>query len=237
MFDIIAFDADDTLWHTEQLYSMTQAKFVNLLSSYHSQEWIEERLYAIEMRNLHSFGYGIKGFTLSMIETAIELTQGQIQGKEIQSIIDFARDMLKSPIQVIDQVEDVITSLAQTYQLMIITKGDLFDQETKIARSGLGGYFAHVEILSDKTADSYTAVLRKHRINPQRFLMVGNSIRSDIVPVVAIGGQAVHIPYHMTWVHETVSSLEQSETNYYELEHIGLLPDLIKRLTAESACT
>jgi putative hydrolase of the HAD superfamily len=230
-FDIIAFDADDTLWHNETLFSMTQEKFRQLLAHYEGAELALEKLYETEMRNLESFGYGIKGFTLSMIETAIELTRGGVAGHEIQQIIDFAREMLRAPVQLLDHVADVVPRLAQTYELMLITKGDLFDQESKIAQSGLADYFRHIEIVSDKTQRSYQALLAKHNIAPQRFLMVGNALRSDILPVIAIGGQAVYIPYHLTWAHEA-SGDTSDRRPYFEIEHVGLLPALLDRLSS-----
>jgi putative hydrolase of the HAD superfamily len=230
-FDIIAFDADDTLWHNETLYSMTQEKFRQLLARYDGAGLALEKLYATEIRNLESFGYGIKGFTLSMIETAIELTQGRVEAQEIQQIIDFAREMLRAPVQLLDHVADVIPRLAERYTLMLMTKGDLFDQETKIAQSGLADYFRHIEIVSDKTQQIYQALLAKHNVAPQRFLMVGNSLRSDILPVVAAGGQAVYIPYHLTWAHEASGDTGERQP-YFELEHVGLLPALLDRLSS-----
>ncbi len=230
MFDIIGLDADDTLWHNETIFSMTQDKFKRLLSPYHSAEWIDQRLFATEMRNLEYFGYGIKGFTLSMIETAIELTEGRIQGSEIQMIIDFAREMRRTPVQLLEHVQEVVTTLVQQYQLMLITKGDLLDQESKIAQSGLADYFRHIEIISEKTEAAYAAILAKYGIPPERFLMVGNSLKSDILPVVAIGGQAVHIPYHITWSHEVIADAESRQQGYVTLEHIGLLPALVEQM-------
>jgi putative hydrolase of the HAD superfamily len=224
MFDLIAFDADDTLWHTEELYVGTQDRFRSLLAPYHSAEWIDKVLFDTEMRNLRAFGYGIKGFTLSMIETAIELTEGRISGAEIQGIIDMARAMLDADVRLLEGVAETVAALAQRYPLMIITKGDLYDQETKVARSGLGPYFKHVEIVSDKTEASYAALLRRYQVVPERFLMVGNSVRSDILPVVRLGGHAVHIPYHLTWAHEVVSETQVGESSFVTLESVGLLP-------------
>jgi putative hydrolase of the HAD superfamily len=218
MFDLIAFDADDTLWHTEDLYVGTQDRFKQLLAPYHSAEWIDRKLFDTEMRNLGVFGYGIKGFVLSLIETAIELTEGRISGTEIQRLIDMGREMLSADIRLLEGVAETVAALSERYPLMIITKGDLFDQETKIARSGLGPHFKHVEIVSDKTEASYAALLRRHAVAPQRFLMIGNSLRSDILPVVALGGRAVHIPYHLTWAHEQVS--EPAAGGYVVLESV-----------------
>ena len=153
-FDLIALDADDTLWHNETMFSMTQEKFMQLLAEYHSSEQIGQTLYEIELRNLNNFGYGIKGFTLSMIETALELTDRQVSGAIIQQIIDFAKAMVHAPVELLDHVAEVVPWLAERYPLMLLTKGDLFDQESKLARSGLADYFRHVEIVSDKTATS-----------------------------------------------------------------------------------
>jgi putative hydrolase of the HAD superfamily len=230
-FDVIAFDADDTLWHNETLYSLTQDKFKQLLANYVEAEEIEQKLFETEMRNLHYFGYGIKGFALSMIETAIELTAGRITGNEIKEIIAFAKEMLKAEIQLLDYAEETIAQLSTSYPLMLITKGDLFDQETKIARSGLANYFKHIEIVSEKTQDSYWSLLTRYNIDPQHFLMVGNSLKSDILPVVALGGQAVYIPHQLTWVHETLVNPEMKSQDYFQLEHLGQLPAFIERLS------
>jgi putative hydrolase of the HAD superfamily len=231
MFDVIAFDADDTLWHNETLYTLTEDRFKQLLSRYRGTPEIEGELYEMEMRNLRYYGYGIKSFTLSMIETAIELTGGQIQGAEIREILDFAREMLRAPVQLLEGVQEVVRTLSQSHRLMIVTKGDLFDQESKIARSGLADYFNHVEVVTQKSEQTYQGLLAKHSIAPQRFLMVGNSLKSDILPVVAIGGQAVYIPYHTTWAHEVVDDPnEKAQGGYLKLEHMGLLPDLVSKL-------
>src|SRR6266498_2085451 len=211
------------------MFVMTQAKFAELLAGYHSPELIERKLYEIELRNLNNFGYGIKGFTLSMIETAIELTDGQVAGATIQQIIDLAKAMIHAPTQLLDHVAEVIPRLARSYRLMLITKGDLFDQEAKLARSGLGQHFTHVEIVSDKSVASFRALFDKYKIDPARFLMVGNSLRSDILPVTALGARAVYIPYHLTWAHETVDDHDPQAHGYVELEHIGLLPALIEQ--------
>jgi putative hydrolase of the HAD superfamily len=203
---------------------------MQLLAGYHSPEQIQHKLYEIELRNLNNFGYGVKGFTLSMIETAIELTGGQVGGAAIQQIIDFAKAMVHAPVELLDYVAEVVPRLAAAYPLMLLTKGDLFDQESKLARSGLAEHFRYVEIVSDKTITSYRALLQRYQIDPARFLMVGNSLRSDILPVTALGARAVYIPYHLTWAHETVADHDARQPNYVELEHIGLLPELIERL-------
>jgi putative hydrolase of the HAD superfamily len=226
-FDIIAFDADDTLWHNETLYNRTEEKFRDLLKSYHPADWIQQRLFETQVRNLKIFGYGIKGFTLSMIESAIELTEGRITGSEIQQIIGFSREMLTAPIQLLDNVEDTIVRMSQMCPLMLITKGDLFDQESKIARSGLADYFKHIEIVSDKNPEIYQTILQKRGISPQRFLMIGNSLKSDILPVLAIGGQAVYIQYQTTWAHEVVDPQTLRDAKYFEIERIGEIFELL----------
>lgn len=228
MLDLIAFDADDTLWHNETLYLATQSEFKSLLSKYQPTSVIDERLYETEMGNLEIFGYGIKAFTLSMIETAIQLSDGQIAARDIQTIIDLARNMLETPVELLDGVRDTLDALSDDYDLMLITKGDLLDQETKVARSGLGEVFSSVEIVSHKTPDAYGSILTRHGVQPARFLMVGNSLPSDVLPVVEIGGQAVHIPYHITWAHEEV---EEAHDGYYELENISLLPELVHEIS------
>lgn len=226
--DVIAFDADDTLWHNESLFTVTQSKFKQLLSAYHNDEWIEEKLNETERRNIEHFGYGIKGFTLSMIETAIELTEGRINGAEIGQIIGFAKAMLCAPVELLDGVRETVSRLAGEYQLMLITKGDLFDQESKIARSGLGDYFTHIEIVSEKNSNVYRAIIAKHGLDPQRFLMVGNSIKSDILPAVEAGARAVYVPYHTTWVHERVTGYDAS--GFFEIAQIDLLPALLEEM-------
>lgn len=228
-FAMIAFDADDTLWHNERLYAAAQTTFRDLLAQYHSPEWIDERLFQTEMRNLQHFGYGIKAFALSMIETAVELTEGRIGGNDIQTLIDAARTMLTADVELLDGVPATLDALAGRYELMVITKGDLRDQEVKIERSGLARYFRHVEIVSDKHRANYEVLLRRHAIAPEQFLMVGNSLRSDILPVLELGAHAVYIPYHLTWAHEAANAPE-AHPGYYELAGMGELPALLARL-------
>ena len=233
MLDLIAFDADDTLWHTEHLYSDAEARFAELLAPYGVTEPVEQKLFATESANLRYFGFGIKSFTLSMIETAISLTGGAIAGRDVQRVIDLAKGMLSADVQLLDHAEEAVAQLSREFPLMIITKGDLLDQESKIERSGLGQYFKYVEIVSDKTRDSYAALLARHNLRPEGFLMVGNSLRSDVLPVLALGARAVHIPYRLTWAHERVSPEELAGAQYAELEHLGQLAELAKRMKDE----
>ena len=230
-FDTVAFDADDTLWHNERLFVEAQSTLKAILTHYHDPEWVTARLYQTEMRNLPHFGYGIKGFALSMIEAAIELTEGRITGAEIQIIIDTAKTMLNADVELFEHVPETLAQLATTHTLMLITKGDLFDQEMKISRSGLAEHFKYIEIVSDKRIEDYSQLLRRHNIQAERFLMIGNSLRSDILPLLALGAYAVYIPYQYTWVHET-AELPIDHSGFYQLQHLGQLLGLLEELEA-----
>ena len=233
MFDMIAFDADDTLWPSETLYVDTKNQLKDLLSRYASREDVEQELIARERSNLSIYGYGIKGFTLSMIETAIGLSKGKITGNEVLKIIGFAKKMLSLEVDLFEHVEDTIYELVTSYPLMIITKGDLLDQERKLSNSGIRDCFQFIEIVSEKNEDIYKRVLEKYDIDPGRFLMVGNSLKSDIVPVVAMGGFAVRIPTEVNWVLDEVQLSGDRSDRHFELENLGLLPSLIERLVDE----
>ena len=233
MIDVIAFDADDTLWHNENLYSVAQDRLEALLAHYGCKDGVREALYETEKANMgnYGYGYGLKSFTLSMIETAIRLTGGQVRASDIQALIEVTKEMRRAPIRLLDHVAEVVPALAASYALMVITKGDLYDQEIKLSRSGLAPYFRHVEIVSEKNKVVYRSLLHKHQIAAERFLMVGNSLRSDVLPVAALGGYAVHVPYHITWEHETVGhQRDATQPPYIELEHLGQLPALVERL-------
>lgn len=229
-FDLIAFDADDTLWQNERLYADVQAKFTELLAHDHSPEWIKERLYQAETRNLEYFGYGLKAFALSMIETAVELTDGRISGRELQTLVDLAKGMSQGRMELLEGVSETLDLLKEQYALMLLTKGDLFEQEKKIARSGLDGCFRYIEIVSQKTESVYRSLLEKHSILPGRFLMVGNSLRSDILPVLEIGGHAVYIPHELTWQHEHADPPPASLPGFYQLEKLRSLPALLGQI-------
>ena len=222
----IAFDADDTLWVNEPLFRINEEKFDNLLRKYISDTEITNKLYKTESKNLKHFGYGIKGFVISMIETAIDLTNGEIKGCDLKQIIDWGKQQIDHPVNLLDGVIDVLDYLKNDYQLMIITKGDLFDQESKIARSGLAEYFDIVEIVSEKNEEVYKSILNKHGIKASEFIMVGNSLKSDILPLLNINTYAIHIPFHTTWVHETVDDKELLGKQYTELNDIREIIDL-----------
>ena len=230
---VIAFDADDTLWHNEGIFYSTQDRFKEILSAYHSEDWIAERLFATEIRNIRHFGYGAKGFTLSMIETAIELSEGRISAAEIQSILEMGKDMMCAPVELLDGAGETVEALAKEYDLMLITKGDLFHQESKVARSGIGDYFRIIEIVSEKNPGVYQRILHRHGIAPERFLMVGNSLKSDILPVLELGAKAVYVPYKTTWAHEQVSTAELEGKTFFEIDRLDRLPALLRQSGGE----
>lgn len=232
IFDAIAFDADDTLWDNEYLYSQAKARFLDLLSECTDREACSRRLDEIETGNVRFYGYGIKSFVLSMIEAALELSAGQVAAEKIATILGIARQMLSANVLLIDGVGEVLESLAQRYPLMLITKGDPSEQRPKIMHSGLADYFQWVEVVHDKTPEVYRAILERYRIQAERFLMVGNSLRSDILPVLEVGGQAVYIPYAQTWAHEFV--IDQPEGKYITLENLRGLPGLVELLAEQN---
>ena len=225
---IISFDADDTLWVNEPYFREAEEALLEMLSAYYEGDNLLDRLYQQEIMNLNVFGYGAKAFALSMIESAIELSQGKVTGAEIQRIIDLGKGILSQPVKLLPGVESTIKHLAGQYPLMLITKGDLFDQESKIARSGLADYFRIIEVVSEKDEAAYRQLLLKHSITSTQFWMIGNSLRSDILPVVALGGQAVHIPCDVGWVHEHIAVDDATRATYHELMSIDKLPSLLK---------
>lgn len=200
----IAFDADDTLWENETLFRETEQRFCVLLKGFIGEDECNQLLYDMEMKNLPLYGYGIKPFTLSLIEAAIKFSDGKLPISVIEKLIAIGKDMLNAPVVLIDGIEETLQQLSLKYQLIMATKGDLLDQERKLTKSGLEPYFHHIEIVSDKTPKHYQNLVKQLYIEPQQFLMVGNSVKSDIIPVLEIGGHAFHIPFHTTWVHEMV---------------------------------
>lgn len=229
MIDAIGLDADDTLWENETFFRMTEAEFTALLSDHGEAESIASRLYDVERANLARYGYGIKGFTLSMVQTAIELTDGAVDGRTIGRILEMGQDMLAHPVHPLPHVAEALDAL-QGRRLILITKGDLMDQERKVAASGLAERFEAVEILADKTPEAYSRVLNSHGIAPDRFLMAGNSMKSDVIPVLQIGGWGVFIPHGLTWIAEHADTPDHPRLR--ELETIAALPQLIKALDA-----
>lgn len=206
MIKVIAFDADDTLWHNEEFFQETEKKFFELLENYLPQHTTARELLQTELDNLPLYGYGIKAFTLSMIETAMRVTNKTIPNEAIETIIGYGKEMLNHPVQVMEGAEDVLTKLKGKYRLVMATKGDLLDQERKLKKSGLEKYFHHIEIMSEKKAADYQKLIKHLDIVPQDFAMIGNSLKSDVLPVLELGGYGFHIPYHVTWAHERVET-------------------------------
>jgi putative hydrolase of the HAD superfamily len=199
---IVGLDGDDTLWHNETRFRFTQTELRDLLRGHVPDADVDAHLAAVETKNLSLYGYGVKAFTLSMIETAIQLTEGRIPAADVEVILGWGKRMLMEPTELLAGVDSALRALGKRYDLLLITKGDLFDQESKLARSGLAELFLGVEVLSEKSEDSYRAVFQRRAVKPEDFVMVGNSLRSDIAPVLALGAHAFHIPYHVTWHHE-----------------------------------
>jgi len=224
----IGFDADDTLWHNETFFRLTHQRFAQLLSDSDPVQ-LSERLEAAERRNLGHYGFGIKGFMLSMIETAIEMTEGRVEASVIAEILAAGREMLRHPVDLLPHARETVTALAADHRVVLITKGDLLDQERKLAQSGLGDLFHGVEIVSDKTAAMYQAAFARHGAGPQNAAMVGNSLKSDVLPALAVGAWGIHVPHDLTW------SYEQAEPpidapRFRAISDLGALPILIAEL-------
>jgi putative hydrolase of the HAD superfamily len=233
MITAIGFDADDTLWESEINYVSTKNEVAQLLSTYAPVEQITADLDVIETRNVELYGYGYKSFTLSMIETALQVSKGQVQASLIGKILEMAKQVLHADMTLVDGVVELLRELRELcpqYSLFMITKGELFEQQRKIQNSGLRGYFHHIEVVPDKTPEAYSRLLNMHNIPPEQFLMVGNSLRSDILPVVSIQGWAVLVPHPLTWSHETTPGKEIPEGRWFEIARLSDLPGLLKRL-------
>jgi len=227
---VIAFDADDTLWVNEPYFRRTEEKFCTLFSEFLPTHDIERELLKTEIGNLGLYGYGIKGFVLSMIETALSVTDGQINTQAIEKILTLGKELLNEPIELLEGVEQVLQTLQGKYRLVVATKGDLLDQERKLKKSNLSQYFHHIEVMSEKDDASYLKLVKHLDIEPGELLMVGNSLKSDIIPVLNIGGHAIHVPYHITWVHEMVENQVEHE-NFKSVTHIQEILPLLSNET------
>ena len=225
----IGFDADDTLWQNEQFFRLTEKRFAALLADHGEAEHISARLLEAEKRNLAVYGFGIKGFTLSMIETAIEVTEGRVPASTIAEILAAGRDMLGHPVEALPHARETVEKLAGVYHLVLITKGDLFDQERKLAASGLGDLFDAVEIVSDKSAATYARIFGRHSGSPQNSVMVGNSLKSDVVPAIEAGSWGVYVPHELTWVLEHVEP-PVAAPRFRQIVDLGELPALIESI-------
>lgn len=222
----IAFDADDTLWVNEPFFRTAEREFCELMKDYIAEDDCNQRLFEMEMKNLPLYGYGIKPFTLSLIEAAIEFSDGKVGISEINTLIERGKKMLQEPIELLDGVQETLGQLNGDYRLVMATKGDLLDQERKLIKSGLSQYFHHIEIVSDKTETQYQKLVNHLDIKPEEFLMVGNSLKSDILPVLNIGAHAFHIPFHTTWIHEMVDE-PIHHPNFRELESATEMLELL----------
>lgn len=216
---VIAFDADDTLFVNEPYFQETEEKFCGLMNDYLSKQGISQELFKVEIDNLPLYGYGIKGYILSMIEAAMKISNKTISIQVVDKILQYGKELLQRPIELLDGVEETLEALHGKYKLVVATKGDLLDQRRKLHNSGLGHYFHHIEVMSDKQEKDYHDLLTRLEIQPQEFLMIGNSLKSDVLPVLGIGGHAVHIPFHTTWAHEKIDHKVEHK-NFKALEKI-----------------
>lgn len=217
---VIGFDADDTLWVNETYFRKVEEQFADLLDGYETKNRIDQELFKMEMKNLEIYGYGIKGFMLSMIESALEISNNTVSQATLSKILNLGKEMIMHPVELLDEVHEVLTQLHEKYRLIVLTKGDLLDQERKIERSGLTKYFHHVEVLSDKKEANYQNLLDHLNIKVDEFLMIGNSLKSDVLPLVEIGAQAVHVPFHTTWQHEEVT-LKENDIKHLKINKLS----------------
>jgi putative hydrolase of the HAD superfamily len=224
MIKVIAFDADDTLWHNESFFQETEKKFFALLENYLPQHTVARELLKTEIDNLPLYGYGIKAFMLSMIETAMRITDNTVPNETLVKIIGYGREILNQPVVLLDRIEDVLKALKDRYKLVMATKGDLLDQERKLKKSGLEHYFHHIEIMSEKKEDDFQKLIKHLDLKPDEFAMVGNSLKSDILPVLNLGGHAFHVPYHVVWAHERV----EGEIQHERFARLETLHDLLQ---------
>ena len=229
MIDTVAFDADDTLWHNEHLFQDNQKKLEAIVQRYRPGEDIHEALFAVEMQNLALFGYGIKGFTLSMVEAAIQLTEGRITAPEVHEIVQLGKTMIEAPVDLLDGVAETLDQVTARFRVILITKGDIVDQSSKLERSGLAGHFEQVEIVPRKDAKVYRGIFQRHGIDPARSVMVGNSMPSDVLPMLELGGHGVHVPYALLWAHEAHDRDPVNE-RFHRIEKLSELPGLLDRL-------
>lgn len=230
---VIGFDADDTLWVNETYFREAEDQFCNLMEQYETKNQVDQELFKMEIKNLNLYGYGIKGFMLSMIESALELSNNKIPQATITEIIEIGKRMLSQPVELLKGVEEVLRKLEDRYRLIVLTKGDLLDQERKLEKSGLSKYFHHVEVLSDKKEDNYKHLLDHLEIPVSQFLMIGNSLKSDVLPLIKIGAQAVHVPFHTTWAHEEVPAEQQGNGHLT----LNALTDILKYLPEGKTAT
>lgn len=226
LIKVIAFDADDTLFVNEPYFLETEEKFCELMQDYLSKHDISKELFKIEIDNLKIYGYGIKSYILSMIEAAMKISNNTIPIEFIEKIMEYGKELLEKPIELLDGVEETLQALHSNYKLVVATKGDLLDQRRKLHNSGLGKYFHHIEVMADKQEKDYSDLIKRLDIQPKEFFMIGNSLKSDVLPVLSIGGHAAHIPFHTTWAHERID-YEVEHQNFYTFEK---MMDVLKKV-------
>lgn len=233
----VGFDGDDTLWKSEDYYRAAELAFENIIGQYIdlTDARTLDHLLEVERRNLRVFGYGAKGMTLSMVESAVQLTNERISARDIHRIIDIGRATLEHPVELIDGIVEAVQAIAGDYEIVLITKGDLFHQEAKIEKSGLAEIFQRIEVVSEKDAVTYARVLRELNVPAERFVMIGNSLRSDIEPVIALGGWGIHVPYHITWAHEAEHALAEGEPRMLQVESARNLPQAVLQIAERAS--
>lgn len=227
---LVGFDGDDTLWRSQDYFDAAQAEFERVVGGYADlgDVRVHEHLYQVEKRNLALFGYGVKGMALSMIEAALEITGQRISGPDVQRIVALAKSLLQHPVELLPGIRDAVERIAVDLDVVLITKGDLFHQEAKVRQSGLAHVFRRIEIVSEKDADTYTRVLGEFELAPSQFLMIGNSLRSDIAPVLQLGGWGVHMPYHTTWAHESEAEIGAGQARLRTVASADELPTAVR---------
>ena len=229
---MVGFDADDTLWKSEDYYRAAQAEFERIVAGYVDLADVADRLYAVEKRNLALFGYGAKGMTLSMLEAAVEITEARVAAADLHRIVGLGKHLLQHPVEVLAGVRAAVEAVAARYPVVLITKGDLFHQEAKVRQSGLADLFRRIEIVSEKDPPTYARLFEEFGVSPRQFLMVGNSLRSDIAPVLALGGWGVHVPYHVTWAYEAEGKVDEGGERMRDIADIGGLAAAVDELAA-----
>ena len=231
---MVGFDADDTLWKSEDYYRAAEAEFRQIVGQHVDLNDLGARLYAVEKRNLALFGYGVKGMTLSMVEAAIDITEGRIPASDIHRIVSMAKDLLRHPVELLPGIADAVEAVASRHDIVLITKGDLFHQEAKVRESGLSRWFKRIEIVSEKDVPTYARLLQEFGVEPEQFVMIGNSLRSDIAPLLDLGAWGVHIPYHVTWAHEAEADVDGSHPRLRIAQRASELPALVAAIARDA---
>ena len=234
---LVAFDADDTLWRSQDYFDDAQARYESILAGYVNLTDVGDRLYAYEERNIAFFGYGAKGMALSMVEAAVDITEARISATDIGRIVMLAKELLRHPVELLDGVRAAVAAVAARYPVALITKGDLFHQEAKVRESGLSRWFQRIEIVSEKDAPTYARLLKEFGVAPSEFVMIGNSLRSDIAPLLELGAWGIHMPYHVTWAHEAEADVDGAHPRLRVVHAASELPDLVRAISQLAAST